>query len=274
MGGLTAPSDLPGFERHARGRRSVLVRPEWREALLDDLFADFRTVSESARRIYSHGRVQHFSYRPEKGSGRVFVRRAARGGALGALLGGLYAGTARPLLELRAAARARDAGVSVPEPVAVLADRAAGPFYRLTVVSREIEGGADLLSLAERLDPKAKGDLLRRVADEMRRLHEAGIYHSDLTLKNILVSGPSVYILDLDKARLPGRREPALDVANLSRLNRSVEKLFGGRGPITRTDKLRFLRRYLGTRDGLREFSLRCGAGMWKHRLWWAVTGA
>ena len=253
---------------------TVLVRPEWREALLDDLFADFASVPDARRTVYSHGRVQHFSYRPEKADARVFVRRAARGGALGALLGGVYAGTGRPLVELRAAARAREAGVSVPEPVAVLAVRAAGPFYRLSVVSREIEGGADLLSLASRLDPHAKGDLIRRVADEMRRLHEAGIYHADLTLKNILVAGTSVYILDLDKARLPGRREPVLDVDNLSRLNRSVEKLFGGRGPVTRTDKLRFLRRYLGTRDGLREFSERCGAGMWKHRLWWAVTGA
>lgn len=274
MGGLTAPGDLSGYERHERERRSVLVRPEWRDALLDDLFADFATVPPSARKVYSHGRVQHFSYRPERAPARVFVRRAARGGAIGALLRGLYAGTERPLVELRAAARARDAGVGVPDPVAVLADRVVGPFCRLTVVSREVEGGADLLSLAGSLDPRAKRDLIRRVADEMRRLHEAGVYHSDLTLKNVLVAGPSVYILDLDKARLPGRREPALDVANLSRLNRSVEKLFGGRGPITRTDKLRFLRRYLGTRDGLREFSVRCGAGMWKHRLWWAVTGA
>jgi 3-deoxy-D-manno-octulosonic acid kinase len=177
------------------------------------------------------------------------------------------------LREIRAAAAAREAGVGVPEPLAVLAVRIRGPFHRLSVVSREIEGAADLLSLAPRLGPRDKRDLLRRVADEMRRLHDAGVYHADLTLKNILVAGPQVFIIDLDKARVAGGRIRALDVGNLSRLNRSVVKVLGPAGPVTRTDKLRFLRRYLGGREGLRELARSCVQGLWAHRLWWALGG-
>jgi hypothetical protein len=269
---LVLTHDIDGFERITRGPVTVLVRPEWKASLLEDLLQDFDGVPADARRVYAHGRVKHFSYRPTAAPDRVFVRRARRGGLLGTLLGGLYAGGGRPLQELRAVQAARAAGVSVPEPLAVVA-RAAGPFYRLTLVSREIEGASDLLSLAGTLPPAGKRDLLRRVADEMRRLHEAGVYHADLTMKNILVAGPSIYIIDLDKARLEGHRDGRLDVANLSRLNRSIVKLFGGGAPITRTDKIRFLRRYLGGRERVKELSTLCSQGLWAHRLWWSLSG-
>jgi tRNA A-37 threonylcarbamoyl transferase component Bud32 len=108
----------------------------------------------------------------------------------------------------------------------------------------------------------------------MRRLHEAGVYHADLTMKNILVTADAVYIIDLDKARLRSSRNEHEDVANLARLNRSIVKLFGPKGaPITRTDKIRFLRRYLGGRERVKELSRLCGQGLWAHRLWWTLSG-
>lgn len=273
MNALVLTQDLAGFDRIQQGRRTLLVRPEWKTWILDELLRDFDGVPADVRRLYSHGRAQHFSYQPAGAPSRVFVRRARRGGFFGALLGGLYAGGGRPLQELRAVQAARAAGVSVPEPLAVMAEAAAGPFYRLTIVSREIEGASDLLSLAGTLPPAGKRDLLRRVADEMRRLHEAGVYHADLTMKNILVAGDKIFIIDLDKARMSERRDERQDVDNLSRLNRSVVKLFGGDGAVTRTDKLRFLRRYLGGRDRVKELSGLCSQGLWAHRLWWTLSG-
>src|SRR5688572_214460 len=145
---LVLSNDIDGFDRLQVGRRTILVRPDWKACLEKDLLADFSGVPDAARKIYAHGRVRHFSYRPEGAPARVFVRRARRGGLLGAVLGGLYAGTGRPLQELRAVQAARAAGVSVPEPLAVIAEESGGPFYRLTLVSREVEGASDLLSLA------------------------------------------------------------------------------------------------------------------------------
>jgi tRNA A-37 threonylcarbamoyl transferase component Bud32 len=182
-------------------------------------------------------------------------------------------GTGRPLQELRASAAARRAGVSVPEPVAVRATRAFGPWRRFSVVTREVPDASDLLSLAPGLPPSRKRALTLRVADEMRRLHDAGIYHADLTMKNILVSGDDVFIIDLDKAVLSVAPDERRAVRNLARLNRSIVKLFDGRGPVTRTDKLRFLRRYLRGRERVRELSTLCGEGLWMHRLWWALGG-
>ena len=234
---------------------------------------DFGGVPDSERNVIKHGRVAHFSYLPSGAPGRVFVRRAMRGGVLGALLGGLYLDPNRPTQEIRAAIAALRSGVHVPEPLAVRRTRINGGFYRFTLVSREIPEAADLLTLAPKLSQPERRRLLDRVADEMRRLHEAGIYHADLTLKNILASGPSVYIVDLDKAYLKGRRLPAFDVMNLSRLNRSFEKLLGRKGCVTRSEKLRFLRRYLAGSRSVKDVARLCTSGLWAHRLWWSLSG-
>jgi len=265
--------EIPGFESLTRGSQTVLIRPEWKPWLLDDLLGGFSRIEPARRRLYSHGRVAHFSYLPDGAPGRVFVRQATRGGLIGTLLGGLYAGVDRPLRELRAATAARTAGVSVPEPLAVLVTRAGGLFCRFTVIAREVENAQDLLTVASTPSTARKRELVDRVADEMRRLHESGVYHADLTMKNILMSGNSVYIIDLDKAMLSSKRDERLDMMNLSRLNRSVVKLLGTRGFVTRTDKLRFLRRYLGGRDRIKELSQVCGQGLWFHRLWWSLSG-
>lgn len=240
---------------------------------MDDLRGDFVRIEPERRRFYSHGRVAHFSYLPEGAPGRVFVRRATRGGLIGAVLGGLYTAVRRPLRELRAATAARSAGVGVPEPLAVRVTRVGGCFYRFTVITREVENAEDLLTFASAPSTSRKREVIGRVADEMRRLHDSGVYHADLTMKNILLSGNSVFIIDLDKAILAPRRSGRMDVMNLSRLNRSVVKLLGTRGAVTRTDKLRFLRRYLGGRERIKELSQLCAQGLWFHRLWWSVSG-
>jgi hypothetical protein len=265
--------EIPGFDSITRGPHTVLIRPEWKACLLDDLLNDFGGVAPSERRLYSHGRVAHFSYRPSGAPGRVFVRRARRGGLIGAVLGGLYTAVGRPLREVRAVTAARSAGVGVPEPLAVRVTRVGGLFYRFTLVAREIENAEDLLTVASAPSSGRKRALIDRVADEMRRLHESGVYHADLTMKNILMSGDACYIIDLDKATLAGKRDEQLDMMNLARLNRSIVKLLGTRGFVTRTDKLRFLRRYLGGRQRIKELSQLCAQGLWFHRLWWSVSG-
>lgn len=265
--------EIPGFETVRQGPHTVLIRPEWKAVLLEDLLGDFARVEPSRRRTYSHGRVAHFSYLPSAAPDRVFVRRATRGGLIGAVMGGLYTAIRRPLQELRAATAARSAGVGVPEPVAVRLTRVGGVFYRFTMISREIENAEDLLTFASTPSTGRKRDVIARVADEMRRLHESGVYHADLTMKNILMSGDSVYIIDLDKAMLLPKRDGRRDMMNLARLNRSVVKLLGTRGAVSRTDKLRFLRRYLGGRDRIKELSQLCAQGLWFHRLWWSVSG-
>ncbi len=271
MARLETSEELPGYETVTRGPHTVTIRSTWKDFLLEDLFDGFRNVPDSERTPKGGGRAVHFSYAPKGAPGRVFVRQAVRGGAPGLILKTLYLDDGRALHEIRAAAAARERGAAVPEPLAALRTRAWGPFHRFTVVNREIPDAVNLLDLVPRLDTDVKREAFRRVATALRRLHDAGVYHADLNVKNILLSGFDVFFVDFDKASLKPRRVEAMDVRNLARLNRSAEKCLVGRRLVTRTDRLRFLRDYLGNPMRLKEWARRCVSGLWVHRLKWAI---
>lgn len=261
---------LDGYDTVYSGPHVVLVRPEWRPLLLEDLLADFAAVPAPERRLFT-GRVEHFSYRPKDAPERVLVRRLARGG-LARVAGDLHLGLSRITSELRAADRARKAGLRVPDILACRATRAVGPFWRFTLAVAEIEGARDLLEALPAAPPADRHRILEDVAAELRRLHQAGVYHGDLNVKNILLRGREVFLVDLDRARTRPAREPAMDESNLARLNRSVEKRLAG--VVSRLDRLRFLRAYALDRAEIPGLARRCASGLWFHRLWWAIAGA
>lgn len=264
---------LSGYELVEEGATKVLIRSEWKESLLRDLLDDFADVGPKRRQVYGSGRAEHFSYLPEGGAGRVFVRRCVRGGFL-RWLGNLHLGNARPLREIRAVQASERAGIPVPEIVAAKATRAFGPFYRLVIVMREIPGAANLLHAAPALSATEKRRTIDRLADILRRMHQAGIYHTDLTVHNIVLDDEGeVHVIDFDKAHLVESMDRGRETKMLSRLNRSVEKTLGSMNCVTRADKLRLVRRCRGPQEALRELCDRCSSGLWVHRLWWSVTG-
>jgi len=264
------PIRLDGYDSIYSGPHLVLIRPEWRPFLLEAILADFAEIPVGDRTGF-RGRVEHFSYQPPGAPGRVLVRELARGG-LARFAGNIHLGMRRILRELHAVLRARRAGLNVPEIVACRATHAFGPFHRFTLVVREIAGARDLLALARETEPARHRRIIADVAGEVRRMHEAGLYHGDLNVKNILLQGSAVFFIDLDRAILRMARDPGLDAANLSRLNRSVEKWLRTR--VSRVDRLRFLFSYSKDRERIRDLARRCGAGLWFHRFWWSLTGA
>jgi tRNA A-37 threonylcarbamoyl transferase component Bud32 len=89
---------------------------------------------------------------------------------------------------------------------------------------------------------------LRRLARQLRRLHEEGFDHRDLKFSNLLVArdpaDPRVWVLDLEGVRV-WRRVPARRAAqNLARINVSAMVA----GIANQSDRLRFLKWYLGAR--------------------------
>jgi len=192
------------------------------------------------------------------GSGkRVLVRRCVRGGILGRFLQELYLGgkNPRPLAELRISEYARSRGVPTPEVMAAIFRRVGPFFYKGALAVREISPGADLeAELAALVRPVDREVLTRkrRVISLLGRLvakmHAAGIWHADLHLKNILLSGekadPALYLLDLDRARVFDPLPDFRKRSNLLRLYRSIRKVNRRGEVITRTDLLRFLRSY------------------------------
>jgi 3-deoxy-D-manno-octulosonic acid kinase len=166
------------------------------------------------------------------------------------------------------------------------AERKAGIFYRLHLGSEEVEDGLSLLDLLQ--DPDRKFEYLAKVlisaGRSIRALHDAGVYHSDLNLGNLLAVNragedgfPPVKVIDLDKSvsagSLPGRAR----TANLARLYRHALKNGLHRRVDLKPLWRSFLKGYaLDERDISsleKEVDRRLRRSLFLHRLSWWIQG-
>ena len=92
-------------------------------------------------------------------------------------------------------------------------------------------------------------DKAAAIAGAIADMHDAGILHADLNLKNVLVrnpfDAPEAYVIDFDRAELTARPTLRQRLANLLRLDRSVVKWAASRRAVAPADRLRTLRCYL-----------------------------
>jgi 3-deoxy-D-manno-octulosonic acid kinase len=92
-----------------------------------------------------------------------------------------------------------------------------------------------VVPLGDRLADRA-GDagIWRRTGRAIRRFHDAGVVHADLNARNILLGADdAIHLVDFDRARFSAGNKRAF-AANLSRLRRSLEKLW----PAPQRDRL------------------------------------
>ncbi|MFH1450197.1 MAG: glycosyltransferase, partial [bacterium] len=91
----------------------------------------------------------------------------------------------------------------------------------------------------------------------IKKMHEVGVYHKDLNLKNILIQNKEnqieIFIIDFDKACLKKRLTERQRKRNLLRLNRSVEKLEKETPLMTGEDKVVFLNQYYKDKEDKEE---------------------
>jgi len=114
------------------------------------------------------------------------------------------------------------------------------------LVTAEIPGAIDLLSLVKKSDPRLNDrnwvkKVIDRLGGHVERLHKAGFVHTDLKWRNILVEltdQPEVYIIDAPLGRVVRgsllTRGKVKDLASLDKMGRKV---------LSRSQRLRF---YLG----------------------------
>ena len=104
--------------------------------------------------------------------------------------------------------------------------------YEALLATRWIEG---VMGIDRWLAEEEEAEILaalRQAGEQIRRMHDAGIAHSDLNLRNLLVSadggaGPfSLHLIDFDRARLSDTPvEPTRRARDLNRQARSARKL-------------------------------------------------
>lgn len=211
------------------GDRVLYVTPEFESAALAlGLLAPGELERILARPGGPRGRSRTAVVSLPGRSERLHLRPVQRGGLLRGLQRDRLFGLARPLAELQALARLRAAGAPVPTPVGVAAKRVRG-FYRAvvaTVYEEDTRDGSALL--AHGLDAAMRERAASAAGAAVRALHDAGGYHADLHIGNLLFrdTGPRIeaLVVDLDRARVAAPPGAARRMTELMRLHRSLVK--------------------------------------------------
>ena len=157
--------------------------------------------------------------------GEWAFRHYRRGGLVGRIFEDHYVwlgmSRTRSIREWRLLKRLFEEGLPVPRPIAACFQRR-GASYIADLITRRIPGARPLSRhLAEAALPDSAW---RRLGACVRRFHEAGVCHADLTAHNLLLDhGGQPWLLDFDKGglRAPGRWRQS----NLGRLLRSLNKI-------------------------------------------------
>ena len=194
-----------------------------------------------------------------EGVGEAVVRRYLHGGALARWTRDLFPGGRRPLREIEVSERIRRKGVATPEVLAVYSRRSFSGLRRACILTRRVAEAENLrqwLGGAGRQEEQW-GTMLRSVARAVRSLHDAGCWHRDLNLGNLLAAPAGIWILDLDGAVVKDEMEIRERGGNLMRLYRSLCKETGRGRPLSPRQRLDFLRHYArGDRALFRELFL------------------
>jgi len=214
------------------------------------------------------------------GDTRCVVRQYRHGGLLGSIRGDGGISFDRAMQELRVAIAACQGDVPTPRPIGIIHDLAGAHKPGLFWLSELLGDTRDLARaiLDGGLDRRERVAIAQATARAVAQMHNAGIVHADLQLKNILVrlggeSRSQAYLIDWDRAEYRDRVTPQEAERNLLRLNRSLVKWPAIRLAVTRKDRLRFLREYVRHREErtplFRELARLRPKYVW-HRLgWW-----
>lgn len=227
----TAMIPITGYEHVGVGGANMLVAsalaPIAREILEHETLYSYAAKDPDA--LVFQGRAPVYAISLPPLSGRVAVRHVMRGGIIGKVLHDRFFPPTRVARELTAAFRLRLGGVPTPEVLAVGTYPAGGIFRRADVVTRFIEGGADLSAVFGdvRNDPQRQA-ILDAVGRLLSRLTAAGAQHPDLNLKNVLITageaGYVAHILDVDRVHFHVPGDPLVARANIARLMRSLKQ--------------------------------------------------
>jgi 3-deoxy-D-manno-octulosonic acid kinase len=220
----------PGYERLQLAHATAVARSDVAPALRHLMLG-----AESARLSLHDHAARHPSARRMQGRGatyaiplgdrgaRVVVRHNHHGGFFAPLRRDLFLAPTRAPYELQTSLELARLGVPTPAILAYVLYPARGVLQRADVCSAEIADSHDLASVLTGTDAAERGAALAATAQLLTSLARAGARHADLNAKNILLSGDTAYVLDVDRVALGAQRDVAYE-RNLARLSRSLRK--------------------------------------------------
>jgi len=261
---------LQGYRSFREHSKRVVVRDGFEEFLREQGLLD---PAELWNRLPAPDMVGRGDMRLIAGEMPVVVRRYRHGGIFRRLTRDLFLTASRPFREVFATEAARAAGIPTVHILAAVIDRSWGPFFRGYLVTQYLNDTSDLIDyLAGERQSKARRAVIREAARIVKALHHRGIYHADLQLKNFLV-GPgtphSLYLIDFDKSTVASFLPPHRRLKNLTRFDRSCEKLKREGLVISDKEKSLFCAEYVSGEPIMRPRLTAYRARYTRHLLWY-----
>lgn len=218
------PRQVPSeFNFIEHGATRGLVFHEGAERIGGALFARERC---ELMLVEGRGAMWTFPWLPGR---RGIVRRFKRGGVIRHVIRESYLLRNRPLREFRLHERLMELGLPVPKLLGVCWTRR-GCLYSGALATEELPGiDLDGWLRTNREDQEKRRLILHACGELIRKMHDTGVIHGDLQVKNIFICGESPVLLDLDGASIRPALLPVRCECNLLRLRRSFEKRGHGR---------------------------------------------
>jgi serine/threonine protein kinase len=251
----------PSFSLIKKGKVFILLKEGYKDVLLKQGIDDLKTFLKKSRQTshYLKGRTPHPSIPLEDGKSMV-LRQYSHGGLLRAITGNLYFFGARSFRELALTEEIRSCEIPTIPSIGAIHHRIFFPFYQAYFLSLEVPRALDLIQYFQEIGTHPsrenlsfKRKTIRSAGLLIRQFHQAGFFHGDLQLKNILVAGDQLLLIDFDRSYRKTTLSIQERMKNLLRLNRSVEKWKRLGLPITRTDRWRLFLAYAGDDEKIRE---------------------
>jgi 3-deoxy-D-manno-octulosonic acid kinase len=266
-----------------KGQVVILLKEEYKDFLLKQGIDDLKTFLKKNTQFSYHlkGRTLHPSI-PLGDGKRMVLRQYSHGGLLRTITGNLYLFGARSFRELALTEEIRSSGIPTIFPIGAIHHRIFFLFYQAYFLSLEVPNAIDLIQYFQEMRARptrenlsSKRKTIRSVGLLIRQFHQAGFFHGDLQLKNILIAGDQALLIDFDRSYRRSNLSIQEKIRNLLRLNRSAEKRIQQGLPLTRTDRWRLFLAYAGDDKTIQEamkktlqtYSLR----FLFYRLGWAI---
>lgn len=243
----------PLFSLIKKGNVSLLLKDEYKISLLEQGIDDPKSfLKKKGFPSPYKGRVSHPIFPLEDGTHAVF-RQYVHGGLFSNMMKNIFCFGSRSFQELTLTEEIRSAGIPTVLPIGAIHQKIFLCFYQAYLLSLEVPKAIDLIQYFREMGPSPsyekisqKRKMIRHIGHLIRKLHQEGFFHGDLQMKNILISGDQILLIDFDRSYRKNHLSTQEKMRNLIRLNRSVEKWKRLGLPITRTDIWRFFRSYAG----------------------------
>ncbi len=194
------------------------------------------------------GRGGIFFFDDQRVAVPIVVRQYRHGGFWRFLSGARFFSQKRFLAELKTQQQAALIGVPVPEAVAVIVvEKKRQPvFVKGYFVTVKLPDCQTLPEFLWSAPSSTRLQIFFKLGTYLKKLHERGIFYTDMHVKNILVNAVGEpYLIDFDKSRNFAKSlSERLRRANLRRFLRSLEKYSSRGGYLTDSDRAAFLIAY------------------------------